>query len=58
MDDILIDVVYLELFEGELECLLSVLDLCARDFGGYVELFAGNAGLFDRYAQFSFVAVG
>lgn len=57
MDQVLVDVIQLQLLEGELEGFLRVLDFRAGDFGGDVEFLSGDACFFDGFAELGFVAV-
>jgi hypothetical protein len=57
VDEVLVDIIDLEFLEGGLESFFGVLDFCAADFGGYVQLISGNSRFFDSLAELGFVTV-
>lgn len=56
MNEVEVDVVQAELFEGLVDCAGDVVD-CVPDFGGYEEGGTGDARFADCDAEFGFVVV-
>jgi hypothetical protein len=53
----LVDIVQLQLLEGQFEGFFSVLDFCTSDFGGNIELLSWDARVLDGLSEFDFIAI-